>query len=307
MILTVTLNPAIDQTIYIEDFKKGEVNKVDYSVKDPGGKGINVSRVMKNFEIQSTAIGFIGGKSGEFIKDFLFKNSINEDFTKVKEDTRTNIKIVDSISGSTTDINQRGAYISSDEQIEFLNTYKKMVKESNIVVIAGSVPDGIENIVYKSLIEIANEAECKVILDASGDLLKEGIKGKPFMIKPNIHELEELLSIKLNDKEDIVKAARELVDTGIELVCISMGKEGSILVSREDVYQAKPVEVTVKSTVGAGDSLVAGFTIGLAQELSVKEAFRLGVATSIIAVSKEGTKAANEKETYEMVERVEII
>lgn len=307
MIITVTLNPAIDKTIYIEDFKKGEVNRLEYSVMDPGGKGINVSRVVKNLNCKTLALGFIGGKSGQFIEDSLKDNDINSDFTKVASETRTNLKIVDLKTGDTTDINEKGREVTEFELKEFLNTYEKVLNEGDIVVLSGSVPKGIGTDIYKTLSEIGCQKECKVVLDVSGEYLKEGIMANPYMIKPNIHELEEIVATKLETINEIVEVCNELIDSGIELICVSMGSKGAVLVGKDLVLQGEIPKVKVKSTVGAGDSLVAGFTVGLSKGLTIKEAFRLGIAASVIAVTKEGTRAATLEEVETVIDRIKIL
>lgn len=307
MILTVTLNPAVDKTIYINNFKSGEVNKVEYSVKDPGGKGINVSKVIHNLDCKTTSMGFIGGESGNYIRESLIQMGINEMFTQIDSNTRTNIKVVDLVSGITTDINEKGSPISPEEQEEFLKTYMRGIKKANLAVISGSVPRCIDKGIYRQLIEIAKEQGCEVILDASGKLLKEGIKGQPKMIKPNIDELEDILSIKLDTSEKVIDASREIVKSGVEMVCVSMGGEGAVLIGKEFVYQANIVKVHVKSTVGAGDSLVGGIAAGLSRGMSIKDAFRLGIAASIVAVTKEGTKAPTYQEVESMIDKVNIV
>lgn len=307
MIITVTLNPAVDKTIYVKDFRKGEVNKIEYSIMDPGGKGINVSRVVKNLNCKTVALGFIGGENGQYIENSLRHNDINSKFTKVESETRTNLKIVDLNTGDTTDINEKGREITEYELKSFINTYKKALRNGDIVVLSGSVPKGINTDIYKILAEIGHEKGCKVILDVSGEYLKRGIMGNPYMIKPNIDELEEIVGMKLETIDEIVKVCNKLIGNGIEFICVSMGSRGAILIGKDFVLQGKIPRVKVKSTVGAGDSLVAGFAAGLSKGFTVTEAFRLGLAASVIAVTKEGTKAATLKEIEEITDDIEIL
>lgn len=306
MIITVTLNPAVDKTIYIKDFKMGEVNKVEYSIIDPGGKGVNVSKTVREFDCDTIALGFIGGENGEYIRQTLKDLGIKEKFTEVSKNTRVNIKIVDLNTGDTTDINEKGGEISSQELKEFFNTFKEVIKEEDIVILSGSVPEGIDNNIYRLLTEQGNETGCRVILDISGQLLKEGIKGKPYMIKPNLAELEELLDVNLDTKEKIIGACRDIIKEGVELVCVSMGSEGAILVGKDFVLHGRVPKVEVKSTVGAGDSLVAGFAAGLSKGFTIEESFKQGIAASLVSVTKEGTKAPTYKEVQKIIDEVKV-
>ncbi|KGG80652.1 hypothetical protein Y919_04920 [Caloranaerobacter azorensis H53214] len=306
MIITVTLNPAVDKTIYIRDFMAGEVNKVEYSVVDPGGKGINVSKTVAEFDCDTIALGFLGGENGEYIRQALKDLGIKEKFTEVSKNTRTNIKIVDLKTGDTTDINETGGEVNPEELKEFINIFKRVIKEGDIVVLSGSVPKGIDNNIYRFLTEYGNKTGCKVILDVSSQLLKEGIKGKPYMIKPNLRELEELLNVNLDTKEKIVDACTSIIKEGVELVCVSMGSEGALLIAEDFVLHGKVPKVEVKSTVGAGDSLVAGFAAGLSKGLTIEKAFKQGIAASIVSVTKEGTKAPTYKEVQNVIDEVEV-
>lgn len=306
MIVTVTLNPAVDKTIYIRGLRVGEVNKVEYSVIDPGGKGVNVSKAVVEFGCDTIALGFLGGENGEYIRQALKDLGIEEKFTKVSKNTRTNIKVVDLSTGDTTDLNEVGNEVSLEELKDFFNIFKEVIREGDIVILSGSVPKGVNNNIYRLLTEYGNKTGCKVILDVSGQLLKEGIKGRPYMIKPNLRELEELLDINLDTKEKIVNACRDIIKEGVELVCVSMGSEGALLIAEDFVLYGKVPEVEVKSTVGAGDSLVAGFAAGLSKGFTIEKAFKQGIAASIVSVTKEGTKVPTYKEVQNVIDKIEI-
>jgi len=306
LIVTVTLNPAVDHTIYINNFAKDEVNQIEYSVKDPGGKGINVSKALKNLGCDNIAMGLIGGETGKYIEDYLKEIGLTTKFNHISGETRTNIKIVDLLSGETTDVNEKGTIVNNDELEIFMETYSKTLNKGDVVVVAGSIPKTLDNQIYRKLVEVGNEHGCKMILDARGDLLKEGIKGKPFLIKPNKAELEEILGEKLNDRKGIIKACRQIITGGVEYVCLSMGSQGALLVSKDNVYYSTPINVKVRSTVGAGDSLVAGIVAGYFNEMPMIDAFRLGIASAVVSVTKEGTKAPSYDEVIEFFNKVNV-
>lgn len=304
MIVTVTLNPAVDRTIYVDDFNKGEVNKAISSIVDPGGKGINVSKVVKSLGQNTLALGFLGGDTGDFIKRALIKQGITEGFTIVEKTTRTNIKIVSSTTEETTDINEPGEEISKDELLKFTINFKKSIKKGDIVVLSGSVPKGIPVDIHKELADMANKAGCKVILDVSGPYLKEGIKAKPYMIKPNIHELEELIGKNLDDQKDVIGVCRNIIDSGVTLVCVSMGSRGALLIGKDFIMHSASTRVAVKSTVGAGDSLVGGMASGMNQGQTIENAFKLGIAASTSAVMQVGTKAPSMEEIRNIYDKI---
>ncbi len=289
MIITVTLNPAVDETIYIEKLTPYGVNKVSKSRLDPGGKGINVSKMVHGLGEKTLALGFCGGENGSFIRNALAKNGIPEALTLTEVPTRKNTKIVESGTGLTTDLNMIGQAVGSDAYSRFLKTYETYLKQGTIVVLSGSIPEGIPTSIYKELCLKAKKHNCKVILDASGDALKQGIEAEPFLVKPNIHELEELTNKQLDSEEMIIKESRSLLTEELRHVIVSLGEKGAYWITKDDVIKQAVPKVIVKSTVGAGDSMVAGIAVGLASGLLNEEGFRLGVASSVAAITVEGT------------------
>ncbi|WP_152803364.1 1-phosphofructokinase [Alkalibaculum sporogenes] len=308
MIITVTLNPALDKTINTNKFIFGQVNKVEKSIQDPGGKGINVSKVLKNIDNINLAIGFIGGNNGEIIVQSLKQMGIEEKFTSIKANTRMNIKIIDGATGETTDLNERGEYIQKNELEEFLSQYKEIVRKGDFVVIAGSVPRGIPDSIYYILSKYAETVGAKVFLDTSGNYLKEALESKVFLIKPNIDELEEVVGKKIHSQDEILDECRKLLDSkDISNICLSMGSRGAMLITKDYVLKAKVPIVAVKSTVGAGDSLLGGIVSYLDKGCSIEEAFKCGVAASVVAVTKEGTKAPNLSEIIKMMNEIQVV
>lgn len=296
MIITVTLNPAVDITIEVDGIQLGTVNRVKHKRKDPGGKGINVSKVIKDLNEKTTALGFIGGETGKFINDALNLNNIQTDFVEVSTETRENLKIVDVGNQLFTDINAAGGSIREAEIEEFLIKTEKWIKNASVFVLSGSLPQGINSDIYKKIICKANENNVPTILDAEGEALFRGIEAKPYLIKPNLEELEKTFSVKLQTEQEIVDFCKSIIDTGVKYVVVSMASKGSIAVSKDEVWVAQSVEVDVKSTVGAGDTMVAALAIAIKNNYSISEALRLSVAAATASISKPGTQLASLKD-----------
>jgi len=289
MIITVTLNPAVDETIYIDQLKPYAINKVSRSRLDPGGKGINVSKMVHSLGEKTLALGFCGGENGHFIRTALANHGIPQALTLTEVATRKNTKIVEIASGYTTDLNVKGQEVGKDALESFLKTYKTFLKKDAIVVLSGSIPLGIPTSIYKDLCLMAKEKGCKVILDASGLPLKEGIKGQPLLVKPNIHELEELVGEKLESEDQIVLEGRKLLKGDTKHLIVSLGEKGALWITNDAVIKQSVPKVKVKSAVGAGDSMVAGIAVGLESGLLNEQGFKLGVASSVAAITVEGT------------------
>lgn len=305
MITTVTLNPAVDKTIEIYGFKPGEVNRIHDSRVEAGGKGINVSKVLKSLEADTLTTGFAGGKSGKWINQYLKDEGIQTDFVWINHETRTNIKIVDTEASVITDVNDRGKRIEEIYLKELYYKIEEWAKKSKVMVFAGSIPEGLPNTIYNDLIGIAREQGCKTILDAEGDGLLQGIDAKPYMIKPNIHELESSLRVKIDNEKDIIHYCKSFIEKGVNLVVVSMGEEGALLVSGNKVLKAEVIPVEVKSTVGAGDSMVAAFAYGIMKSYQLEETLKLAVAAAALSVSK-GTTLHLIHEIEEFKKQVEI-
>ena len=290
MIITVTLNPAIDKTIEIDEFKIGSVNRIVSTRIDAGGKGINVSKVIKELQHKSLALGFLGGNSGNQIKDYLDDLNINNEFLSVKGETRTNLKIFDKINNTHTDINENGPSL---EEKDITNIKEKIMEhctEKSLVILSGSVPSGTSSAVYGEIIKEIKNKGGKVILDAEGDLLLQGIKAGPYMVKPNIDELEKAFGMNIDNEDKVIKIAKKILEYGVKYVVISLGSEGSIFISREKVAKVNGLKVDVKSTVGAGDSMVAAMAVAAQNGYSFEEAIKLACATSTANVMTEGTQ-----------------
>lgn len=302
MVITVTLNPAMDKTLMVENFKVGAVNRAKASRYDIGGKGINVSKVLKEFGVDSICLGFLGGIWEQSFKNTLDKREIKHDFISIKGITRTNTKIVDIANNVFTDINEPGPEISKEELELFIEKFNHRCKAEDIVVLSGGAAPGIPKDIYKTLIDIAKKKGALCILDADGELLKYGLEAKPDIIKPNEHEISKLLGLESTNKKDIINAAKKLNASGISKVLVSLGEKGSILVTKNGVYEAEGLKVKVKSTVGAGDSMVAALIYAHIKDLRNKEALAFSQATATATVMLEGTEACTLNKVMEMME-----
>ena len=299
MIYTVTLNPSIDFIVRLDSLALGSVNRMTSDDKFAGGKGINVSRILKRLDIENTATGFIGGFTGRFVKDGLVDEGIATKFVEVSEDTRINVKVK---AGEETEINGAGPHIST-EKLEELEAILASLSSEDTVVFAGSAPSSLGNQVYNRLIPIAKKAGAEVVCDFEGQTLLDALNYQPLLVKPNNHELADIFSVELNGLADIEKYAREILAKGAKNVIISMAGDGALLVTPEAAYFAKPIKGTVKNSVGAGDSMVAGFTGEYAESGDPIEALKWGVACGTATTFSDDLATAEFiKETYQKVE-----
>lgn len=306
-IVTVTLNPAVDKTVTIGHLQVGGLNRAKNVRIDPGGKGINVAKVLKKFGLNVITTGFIGGYIGQQMLKQLEREYIQGSFMEVAGETRINIKIVDEEAQETTELNEPGLFITSEVLNEFNQRLSELLNQADILVLGGSLPPGVPVDIYKEYIRMANIKGVKTILDADGLALEEGIKGIPFAIKPNIHELEKLLGKELSNNHDIVMAGKTLINEGISLVIVSMGEKGSIILDNKEVYQVTPFSITPQSTVGAGDSMVAALAYSLMNGYSLEEIARWTAAAGTITASKSGTQVCTLEEVKGLLKEVQVL
>jgi len=280
MIITVTLNAAIDKRYEVNDFKIGNVNRVSRCTYAAGGKGINVARVAIIAGEDVTATGFVGGHAGALIEQSAGESGIKTDFVHVEGESRTCINMMDTITKEQTELLEGGETVSEDSQKRMLEKYEQLLKKADVITISGSVPKGVNSDLYIKMIEKARFANVPVLLDTSGQLLKDCLKAKPTLIKPNQDEMEQLLGGKITCEEELIQKGMELREKGIEYVVISLGGEGSLLLSPQGIYKARVPKLEVVNTVGCGDSMLAGFAIGFAKRLKPEEALRFASAIS---------------------------
>ena len=277
MIYTITFNPALDYISQVENFEIGKINRTKMEKILPGGKGLNVSTVLKNLGIESTALGFIAGFTGEELKRSIEEKGIKTDFITVKKGiTRINVKIS---SKDETALNGNGPETTEEDINKLLEKIEKIKKE-DIVILAGNIPRCINNDIYEIICKTLEKNNVTFVVDATKELLMNVLKYKPFLIKPNKEELEETFKEKIETKEEIIVHAKKLQQMGAQNVLISLGGEGAILVTTEGKeYYSKAPKGKVLNTVGAGDSMVAGFMAGYTQSGDFEQAFKMGIAT----------------------------
>lgn len=286
MIYTLTLNPAIDYYIDMGEFELGKLNKINNAYTLPGGKGINVSKVLKNFEVENVALGFYGGFTGNYIKTHLKDYGIKDNFICLEEDTRINIKL--KTSNSESEISGKSPNIS-DKDIEELFKLIENIKEKDILILSGSVPNSISNSIYKDIIDLLkNKNDIKIILDSRDEAFKKAIKSGVFLSKPNKNELKEYFNKEINDFDDIVFYSKKLLEEGAQNLIVSMGKEGSILITKDSIYRGNAPDAKLISSVGAGDSMVAGIVYGINKGLSIEESYKYAIASGSATACSEG-------------------
>lgn len=275
MIYTVTLNPAIDYYVDVNRFTIGGTNRTSSEVILPGGKGLNVSKVLFNLSVDSVALGFKAGLNGEWLSKLIHETGVYEQFIEVEGETRINVKIR-TLDG--TEINGRGPVIE-EKELNLLREKLKTVSFGDVVVLGGSLPRGITNDVYQTILEDFENQGVLTVVDTSGEALSRSLKYKPFLIKPNLQEVSDIIREKVETKEEAVGAAKKLCQMGARNVIISMGKDGAIMVDENgEVYSAAAPEGTCINSVGAGDAMVAGFLAAYIDGgKSLKECFEYAV------------------------------
>lgn len=290
MIVTVTMNPAIDKTVDVENFEAGGLNRILRVVSDAGGKGINVSKTICELGGKSIATGFVGGGAGSKIKGVLKEWGIAGDFVEVQGETRTNTKVVDPQIG-VTELNEPGPKVAQEEMEELLKKLESYASEDTLFVLAGSIPTGVDKRVYRTITERVHQKGAKVLLDADGELFAESLAAAPDMIKPNRDELERFYHLDYRPSEkELIELGKRFLDQGISTVTISLGQMGALFISKEKVYKADALHVKAHSTVGAGDAMVAAMAYGWDHGMSMEDTAKLSVATSAGAVTTIGTK-----------------
>ena len=306
MIVTITLNPAIDKTIELNHFSLGALNKVENAILDPGGKGINVSKVVESLGGKSIATGFLGGGTGKYIENALNEMAIANDFVQIEGETRTNLKIFDRATKETTEINEPGPNVTDAHIARLVEKVEKMIMPPCIVVISGSAPKSVPAEIFADLIRAAKKKGAKVFLDASGTAFEAGIKAKPDFIKPNKHELEQYFDREIHTDSEVKAAGRHFIDIGIDNVLISLGKEGAYFGNKDKSLRLKPLKVEAHSSVGAGDAFVGAFVYALDHEYEIDEMLKLAIATSAGAVMTVGTKPMEMEWIMSQLDRVDI-
>ncbi|WDT66488.1 1-phosphofructokinase [Companilactobacillus crustorum] len=306
MIYTITVNPSIDYVLQLKNLNTGEVNRTSNDVKLPGGKGINVSRILKELKIDSTALGFVGGATGSMFEELLSKHELKTSFTKVQEDTRINVKINAVAQNEETEINGAGPAISADEKKSFMNNLND-IGEGDVVIMAGSLSKNLDATFYLDIAKTIQKQGAEFVIDTTGQALLDTLPLHPLVVKPNHHELADLFNVKFNNEQEIITYARKLLDQGAKHALVSMAGDGALLVTKDKAYKANAPKGTVINSVGAGDSMIAGFAGTFMETKDPIESFHMGAACgSATAFSQDIAVKAKIDEIYNAISITEI-
>ena len=309
MIITVTLNPAIDKTVTIPNFNAGEVNRIETLRSDVGGKGINVSKCLKELGCESMAAAFWGGDAGRSGEAQLQQSGVESLPVFIEGTTRTNMKIIDPEQSKNTDINEPGPQIKPEELEQLMQKLDEKLNQGDILVLAGSIPTGIGSNIYQELTTRYNEKGVKIFVDADGISFAKALEAVPYLIKPNIDELSRFAGEKITDIRGILKTVKPLLQSGIQKIVVSMGGQGAVFIQKGRIFIASGIQVPVLSTVGAGDSMVAALAYGEEKGLAETQTYKLAMAMGAASVMCSGTqapKASSVESLYHMVNMIEL-
>jgi 6-phosphofructokinase 2 len=305
MIFTVTLNPALDRTIYVESLKPFDANRIRREERYAGGKGIDVSRALKELDAESVALGFIGGFAGREMEGRLLNEGIATDFTVINGETRVNVIIHDIERNRETSLLAQGPEVQPFEIVKLVEKIEALNKPE-FVIVSGSLPVGVNAEIYRKILEIATKKGARTVLDTDGPSFVTGLKARPTVVKPNIFELGRYAGEEIKTAEQILHWAGKLREAGVEIVLVSMAADGIIMVSDRLKLHARPPKVEVKSTIGAGDSAVAGFVYGLYRGKDPAECLRWSVAAGSAATTCVGSGVCQWSDTKQLFEQVEV-
>jgi len=296
MIYTVTLNPTLDITYVLEKIQFGEPVTAEQVLKSPGGKGINVSRALRAMGTDSVAMSMVGGHVGDEVLDLLQQEGLILQIVRIKNETRTNVVILGRQDGKELVIRAAGPPVEQTESQRLSNMVFQIAQTPEILVLSGSLPPGVSDDTYRSITQEGKSRGSKVVVDCEGEPLRAAIEAAPYMIKPNLAEFSQLAGRRLEGEAEIVEFAATLIDKGIKLVVVSMGKAGALMLTREETLRGT-VPAVSDDAVGAGDSMVAGMVMGLVESLSLERVFQIGLAFSVSAVMNKGPQLT-EPETF---------
>ena len=290
MIYTLTLNPAIDRELTVEKVEYDAVLSANRARVDIGGKGFNVSRLLKSLGTPNTALGFIGGRTGDRLLHGLQDLDIQTDFVSISGETRTNISIVTEKHDHYIKVNEKGPLVDEPKQRELLDKVASIAGPEDWWVLAGSLPPGVPDSFYAEIINVLNEHKAITVLDTTGESLRLGCEARPFLIKPNAEETHKLTGLPVDTTEQIATAATELCKMGTQNVVISLGKKGALLRTADESWLIHSPQIQEKNPIGAGDSMVGGLVWGFSQGYSLKESLGWGAASGAASASMSGTE-----------------
>ncbi len=304
MITTICLNPALDRTVTVDSLVPGQVNRIRTSRTDVGGKGVNVAVVCRRLGMDAQVIGCAGVDGYSKLLAKAKAEEIGCTFHTVEGSIRVNTKVVALDGSGVTELNESGPALTAEDLDVFFDLAIEQTRSSDYVVITGSLPPGCPVHIYRSLIETLADKRC--ILDVGGAVLAEGVKAKPFLIKPNHHELAATVGRELHTLEDIRQAAQTFVDAGVRHVVVSLGGDGALYVGEAGCFHVPAIPVEVYSTVGAGDALVGGLLYGLVKHGDMREALMAGAAAGTASVMTEGTQLIIPDDFMRLLPQVQI-
>lgn len=306
MILTVTLNAAVDKTYTVPGFSLDHVHRPNGWRIVAGGKGINVARVLKELGAETKATGFLGGHNGAYIQDSLNREGIPSDFIWTEGESRVCIAILDPEAATQTELNEVGPQITETELDTFLAKYDQLVRGCELVALSGSVPPGVRAGIYVEMIAIARKHGVRALLDTSGECLREGLHGRPFLLKPNINELSAVMGISNPNLAQVAQAANKVAANDVQWVIASLGRAGSVICHEGQCWHANAPEVRTVSAVGSGDALLAAWAYALTRGLPVEEAARLGSAAGAANAMSFGAGVCSREDIYHLAEQVHV-
>ena len=306
LVYTVTLNPAVDKTVVIPNFEAGSVNRIQDMRIDAGGKGINVSKCIQSLGGTSVVCAILGGSSGRKILSMVENMGLDVLPVMVSGETRTNLKIVDVTKHENTDINEPGPEVTKEIFDELRQEIAKRIAPDDVVILSGSLPKGADAGLYREWCEYFRNLGVKVLLDADGEPMRQGIQAIPYLVKPNDMELSRLVGRELTTEDDLIAAGKQLQSSGIQEVLISRGEKGALYLTQEGIYRADGVKVSVLSTVGAGDSMVAAAAFGFEKGMGAPDRLRLAIAMGSASVTCSGTQAPTAELVWDLFEKVKV-
>ena len=304
MIYTLTLNPAVDRELIVPEMEFDSVLRASESRVDFGGKGFNVSRLLKGMDEPSVAVGFLGGNAGELLQKGLQSLGIGTDFVWVDGETRTNVSVVTQSHDHYIKVNEKGPLVDAAKQKELLDKIDSLAKRDDWWVLAGSMPPGVADDFYARIVNVLNKHGAQAILDTTGESLRLGCAEKPYLVKPNSEEAHTLTGLPMDTPAEITAAAAEIRKMGAKNVVISMGKAGALLQTPEDTWLTHSPKIKEKNPIGAGDSMVGGLVWALNQGFALKESLGWGAASGAATASLSGTEVGSRPLIEELFSQV---
>lgn len=306
MLYTVTLNPGVDRELTVPEIEFNTVLRASEGRVDFGGKGFNVSRLLKSLGVESVALGFVGGKSGELLRDGLQSLGIGTDFTWIAGETRTNVSIVSTGQKRYVKVNEPGPTVSPGEQQALLDKIRGLARQGDWWVLAGSLPPGVPDTIYAEIVSSVQDRGGRAILDSSGSPLRHGCLACPYLVKPNAYEAQALTGLPVESLAQVRLAAAAIRDLGPGQVVVSLGKEGALLYTEGRAWMARSPSIEERNPIGAGDALVGGLVYGLQAGFDLAEALRWGVACGAATASLSGTAVGDRELVETLLDRVQI-